>query len=72
MSNFFEARLNGYHEHTLTNIQSTDMFYPFTAKQPLLTEYRAVLDLGCGTWPKLEAYSIFNPSARITTIDLSQ
>ena len=31
MSDFFEARLDGYDEHMMTNIESAEEFYPFTA-----------------------------------------
>ena len=33
MSDFFEARLDGYDEHMMTAIESADEFYPFTARQ---------------------------------------
>lgn len=72
MSDFFEARLDGYDEHMLTNIQSAEEFYPFTAAQLPLAEHCAVLDLGCGTGLELEAYDRRNPSAWITGIDLSR
>ena len=49
MSDFFEARLDGYDEHMLTNIESAEEFYPFTAKQLPATENCHILDLGCGT-----------------------
>ena len=32
MGDFFEARLKGYEEHQLTNIDSAREFYPFTAR----------------------------------------
>ena len=72
MSDFFEARLDGYDEHMMTNIESADEFYPFTAKQLPTTENCHILDLGCGTGLELEKYYLLNPSARITGIDLSQ
>ena len=72
MSDFFEARLNGYDEHMLTNIESSTVFYPFTAKQLPTTENCQVLDLGCGTGLELQEYYLLNPSARVTGIDLSQ
>ena len=72
MSDFFEARLDGYDEHMLTNIESAGEFYPFTAKQLPTTENCHILDLGCGTGLELEAYYLLNPSARVTGIDLSQ
>ena len=31
MSDFFENRLEGYDEHMMTEIESADEFYPFTA-----------------------------------------
>ena len=72
MSDFFEARLDGYDKHMLTNIESADEFYPFTAKQLPTAENCHILDLGCGTGLELEEYYPLNPSARVTGIDLSQ
>ena len=72
MSDFFEARLDGYDEHMMTNIESANEFYPFTAKQLPTTENCHILDLGCGTGLELEEYFLLNPSARIMGIDLSQ
>ena len=72
MSDFFEARLDGYDEHMLTNIESANEFYPFTAMQLPTFENCRVLDLGCGTGLELEEYYLLNPSARITGIDLSR
>ena len=56
----------------LTNIESADAFYPYTAKQLPTTENCHILDLGCGTGLELEEYFLLNPSARIMGIDLSQ
>lgn len=72
MSDFFDVRLEGYDEHMLTNIESADEFYPFTAKQLPTDENCQILDLGCGTGLELEEYYQTNPSARVTGIDLSQ
>ena len=72
MSDVFEARLDGYDEHMLTNIESADKFYPFTAKQLPTTENSRILDLGCGTGLELQEYYPLNPSAKVTGIDLSQ
>lgn len=72
MSDFFESRLDGYDEHMLTNIESANEFYPFTAKQLPATGNCRVLDLGCGTGLELEAYYEWNPSVKVTGIDLSQ
>ena len=72
MSIFFEARLDGYDEHMLTNIESASEFYPYTAALLPRDGGCAVLDLGCGTGLELEEYFRINPSARVTGIDLSR
>ena len=71
MSDFFEARLDGYDEHMMTNIECASEFYPFTAKQLPTTKNCRILDLGCGTGLELEFYFPLNPSANVTGIDLS-
>ena len=72
MSAFFESRLNGYDEHMMTDIESANEFYPFTAKQLPTAENCRVLDLGCGTGLELQEYYTQNPLAKVTGIDLSQ
>lgn len=72
MSDFFENRLEGYDEHMMTNIESANEFYPFTAKTLPLTTDCHILDLGCGTGLELEEYYPLCPSAKVTGIDLSQ
>ena len=72
MSDFFEARLDGYDEHMMTNIESATEFYPFTAKMLPAFESCHILDLGCGTGLELEEYYLLCPSAKVTGIDLSQ
>ena len=71
MSDFFEARLDGYDKHMMTNIESADEFYPFTAKQLPSAKNCRILDLGCGTGLELKEYFALNPSAKVTGIDLS-
>ena len=71
MSEFFEKRLDGYDEHMLTEIESADEFYPFTAELLPKDKDAQVLDLGCGTGLELEFYFKLNPSACVTGIDLS-
>ena len=71
MGAFFDARLDGYDEHMLTNIESAREFYPFTARcLPTLPDAR-ILDLGCGTGLELEEYFGLNPTAKVTGIDLA-
>ena len=72
MSDFFEARLAGYDEHMMTNIESANEFYPFTARQLPTAENCRILDLGCGTGLELQEYYTLNLSAKVTGIDLSQ
>lgn len=72
MSAFFEARLDGYDKHMMTNIESANEFYPFTASLLPTSNSCHILDLGCGTGLELESYFALNPSAKITGIDLSQ
>ena len=72
MSDFFEARLDGYDSHMLTNIESAREFYPFTAGLLPTADGCRVLDLGCGTGLELEEYYRLNPSAAVTGIDLSE
>ena len=46
MSEFFENRLDGYDEHMMTNIESANEFYPFTAKCLPAKGNCHILDLG--------------------------
>ena len=70
MAEFFEARLEGYDEHMLNDIEGASEFYPFTANA--LPKDCNILDLGCGTGLELEFYFNDSPNARVTGIDLSQ
>ena len=72
MDEFFENRLDGYDEHMMTNIESADEFYPFTAKCLPMEENAHILDLGCGTGLELGEYFQLNPSATVRGIDLSE
>ena len=68
MDKFFEARLVGYDEHMLTNIDGAKEFYPFTAA---CLPRGHILDLGCGTGLELEYLFANQPDAAVTGIDLS-
>lgn len=72
MNEFFDKRLDGYDEHMMTNIESSDVFYPYTADCLPKTNGAKILDLGCGTGLELEHYFKINPSAKITGIDLTE
>ena len=71
MDAFFEARLDGYDEHMMTNIAFAGEFYPFTASLLPTEDGSRILDLGCGTGLELEAYFPLCPTAKVTGIDLS-
>ena len=71
MDAFFEARLDGYEAHMLTNIAGAEEFYAITAEQLPKDPGAAVLDLGCGTGLELRWYYACNPAAKVTGVDLS-
>ena len=71
MDAFFEARLEGYDDHMLANIDGAGEFYPFTAACLPQDPGASVLDLGCGTGLELGFYFSGNPLAHVTGIDLS-
>lgn len=71
MGAFFEARLDGYDQHMMTNIDSAEEFYPFTARCLPREPGVKILDLGCGTGLELEEYFALNPTAKVTGIDLA-
>ena len=54
MDEFFDRRLEGYDKHMLTEIESAQEFYLFTAACLPDTPGCALLDLGCGTGLELE------------------
>lgn len=54
MELFFEARLAGYDEHMLAEIEGAGEFYRFTAELLPRSPGSEVLDLGCGTELELE------------------
>lgn len=72
MDAFFEARLDGYDQHMLTEIDGAGDFYGFTAAQLPAGSGRELLDLGCGTGLELERYFALNPDPHVTGIDLSR
>lgn len=72
MSDFFEARVQGYDEHMRETIEGADTFYKFTASLLPKMENANILDLGCGTGLELEEYFLVNPNVSVTGIDLTE
>lgn len=72
MAEFFEARIDGYDEHMMTNIESADEFYLYTARALQLDEGDCLLDLGCGTGLELEFCFKLVRDLTVTGIDLSE
>lgn len=72
MNAFFEARLEGYDEHMLRDIEGASEFYPYTAACLPDEPGCRILDLGCGTGLELEFFFQRNPEAHVTGIDLSE
>ncbi len=72
MSDFFDKRLDGYDEHMMSNIESANGFYLYTAELLPTTNGAKILDLGCGTGLELEPYFRLNPSVQIMGIDLTE
>ena len=71
MSDFFAARLDGYDQHMLSEIEGAREFYPYTASLLPMKSGSKVLDLGCGTGLELEFYFPLNRDASVVGIDLS-
>lgn len=71
MDDFFAARLDGYDEHMMSEIEGAQAFYPYTASLLPLKSGTKVLDLGCGTGLELEFYFRLNRDASVVGIDLS-
>lgn len=70
MNDFFAARIDGYDEHMLKNVEGCAAAYTELSKY-LPKNCKSLLDLGCGTGLELE--KIFNifPALRVTGIDLT-
>ena len=71
MADFFDARVEGYKEHMMTNIVAADEYYPETARQFPAVDNMNLLDLGCGTGLELDHLFPRIPGLTVTGVDLS-
>jgi cyclopropane fatty-acyl-phospholipid synthase-like methyltransferase len=71
MSNFFTARVDGYDEHMIKNVEGCKEGYIKMAEL-LPKEVNELLDLGCGTGLELDEIFKTKPSINVTGIDLTQ
>lgn len=71
MSNFFTARVDGYDEHMIKNVEGCKEGYIKMAEL-LPIEVNELLDLGCGTGLELDEIFKTNPFINVTGIDLTQ
>lgn len=71
MSDFFTARVEGYDEHMLTNVEGCKEAYK---KMSMLVPKTCttLLDLGCGTGLELDEIFKVMPNIKVTGIDLTQ
>ena len=67
MADFFAARLDDYEEHMAIWVKSYQNF-----AELLPSEYRNILDLGCGTGLELDQIWQMNPHVAVTGVDLCQ
>lgn len=72
MDAFFDARVEGYEEHMLSDIDAAPDFYRETIHNLPKVPGMHVLDLGCGTGLELEGVFQAVPDAEVTGIDVSQ
>lgn len=71
MSDFFTARVDGYDEHMLSNVEGCAQGYAEMASL-VPNECETLLDLGCGTGLELDEIFKRFPAMRVTGIDLTQ
>lgn len=71
MGEFFDARVDGYEDHQMNNIEDAKLFYPFMADCLPKFSGARILDLGCGTGLELTEYFKIVPDAKITGVDLA-
>lgn len=71
MDDFFTARVEGYDEHMIANVEGCREAYPKVAKL-VPHGVQTLLDLGCGTGLELDHIFRLYPQIVVTGIDLTQ
>ena len=71
MSDFFTARVEGYDEHMIQNVEGCKEGYLQMARL-LPSTAENLLDLGCGTGLELDAIFEILPDIRVTGIDMTK
>lgn len=71
MSEFFTARVNGYDEHMIKNVEGCKEAYTRLA-QLIPSTCQNILDLGCGTGLELDCIFQALPNVSVVGIDLTQ
>jgi len=71
MSDFFTARVDGYDEHMINNVEGCKDGYVKMAEL-LPQDVAEILDLGCGTGLELDEIFKTKPFVNVTGIDLTQ
>ena len=70
MSDFFTARVDGYDEHMLRDVEGCKEGYPLMASL-LPAHTRRLLDLGCGTGLELDEIFKLYPDIAVTGVDMT-
>ena len=70
MSDFFTARVDGYDEHMLRDVEGCREGYPLMASL-VPTHTRRLLDLGCGTGLELDEIFKRFPDLDVTGVDMT-
>ncbi len=71
MSDFFTARVDGYDEHMLQEVEGCREGYSMLAEL-VPADCQTLLDLGCGTGLELDAILERHPFVEVTGIDLTE
>ena len=71
MDDFFAARVEGYDEHMIANVEGCKEAYPLVAEL-VPQDAKNLLDLGCGTGLELDYIFPLHPRLAVTGIDLTK